>query len=187
MIDKPHARMVNMFSGPGTGKSTACAALFSELKYRGHNVEMALEYAKGNAWEKRGEKFWKTQEYIFGHQAWAVRKLVGDVEYIITDCPALMGLVYIPDDFYLPSLLQTIRESHHLYDSLNVFLRRSKAYNPMGRLQDEAGAKDLDQKILDLLIKEKVPFVEVISNRQAPITIMNHMRDRGWDITEHDA
>ena len=33
---------VNLFGGPGTGKSTLCAAVFSELKRRGIDCEMVM-------------------------------------------------------------------------------------------------------------------------------------------------
>ena len=38
--------VVNLFAGPGSGKSTTCAGLFSKLKLAGIYCEMVLEYAK---------------------------------------------------------------------------------------------------------------------------------------------
>ena len=43
--------VVNLFAGPGSGKSTTCAGVFSKLKLIGINCEMALEYAKDKVWE----------------------------------------------------------------------------------------------------------------------------------------
>lgn len=39
-------KVINLFAGPGSGKSTTCAGVFSKLKLAGVNCEMALEYAK---------------------------------------------------------------------------------------------------------------------------------------------
>ena len=38
--------VVNLFGGPGTGKSTTMAHVFAELKWRGYDCEMSNEYAK---------------------------------------------------------------------------------------------------------------------------------------------
>lgn len=38
--------VINLFAGPGSGKSTTCAGVFNKLKLAGINCEMALEYAK---------------------------------------------------------------------------------------------------------------------------------------------
>jgi protein-disulfide isomerase len=53
---------VNLFGGPGTGKSTLCAGIFSQLKIKGIDCEMALEYVKDLVWEESFEKI-KT-EYV---------------------------------------------------------------------------------------------------------------------------
>ena len=45
--------VVNLFAGPGSGKSTTCAGVFAKLKLAGVNCEMALEYAKDKVWEER--------------------------------------------------------------------------------------------------------------------------------------
>lgn len=43
--------VINLFGGPGAGKSTFCASVFADLKWRDINCEMALEYAKDRVWE----------------------------------------------------------------------------------------------------------------------------------------
>ena len=59
--------IVNLFAGPGTGKSTVCAQLFSELKWDGISCEMALEFAKDKVWEESYSVL-ENQTYIFGKQ-----------------------------------------------------------------------------------------------------------------------
>jgi adenylate kinase family enzyme len=39
-------KYINIFGGPGAGKSTTAAALFAEMKRRGMNVELATEVAE---------------------------------------------------------------------------------------------------------------------------------------------
>ena len=59
--------VVNLFAGPGSGKSTTCAGVFSKLKLAGVNCEMALEYAKDKVWENSLDVL-DDQIYVFGKQ-----------------------------------------------------------------------------------------------------------------------
>lgn len=56
--------VINLFAGPGAGKSTTAARLFSTLKLRGKNAELVQEFAKGAAWEKRSQKLFACQPSI---------------------------------------------------------------------------------------------------------------------------
>jgi hypothetical protein len=185
-------KVINLFAGPGTGKSTTCAALFAELKYRGVNTEMVLEYAKSAAWEGRlsaskiengvytpPSKIAKAQEYIFGKQSFGLSRVADEVAFTITDAPLLLGLVYMPTEFGMPSLRQTIREAHRQYDNLNVFLVRNKPYNPKGRVQDEEGAKELDTKIREMLLMND-SFHILQFDRENVTQIIDLMYLKGW-------
>lgn len=44
--------VINLFGGPGSGKSTGAAYIFSQLKMKGINCELITEYAKDKTWEK---------------------------------------------------------------------------------------------------------------------------------------
>lgn len=45
--------IINLYGGPGAGKSTSAAFLYYLLKANGFNVELVREYVKDWAWEKR--------------------------------------------------------------------------------------------------------------------------------------
>ena len=38
-------KVINLYGGPGTGKSTTAAALFALIKREGYNVELVTEFA----------------------------------------------------------------------------------------------------------------------------------------------
>lgn len=59
--------VVNLFGGPGSGKSTCAAGVFTLLKLSGVNAELVTEYAKDLTWEKRHVTL-ANQHYIFGKQ-----------------------------------------------------------------------------------------------------------------------
>lgn len=173
-------RVVNLFAGPGTGKSITCAALFAELKYRGHNTEMILEYAKDAAWEKRGEKLFRAQEYIFGKQHFRLSRVVDQVEFVITDSPILMGIAYMSPDFPMPSLRKVVAEAHFNYDSINILLKRTGKYQEEGRNQTAEEALEKDQQIEQLLIDNCVEYFTLDFSRDNPRQIIDIMQLKGW-------
>lgn len=171
-------KVINLYAGPGTGKSTCCAALFAELKYRGHNTEMVLEYAKDAAWEKRPRIF-EAQDYIFGKQHFRLQRVAEQVEFAITDAPILLGAVYSKPS-YLPSLPIVLKEAYDRYDNLDVFLIRKKAYQPKGRNQTEDEAKQIDVQLKQALTDLGIKLAVIDSDRDAPGKIIKLMEERGW-------
>jgi hypothetical protein len=171
-------KVINLYGGPGTGKSTTAAAVFAELKFRGVNCEYVQEYAKDKAWEFGTNhlgvpKVFQAQEYIFGKQHFRLRRCAQDVDVIVTDCPLFLGLIYMPNDFPIPSLRTAIREAYNMYDNLNIFLIRNKIYNPKGRFQTEDEAKDLDIDIRNMLNSQAVPYYVLPAGRDAIDRIVN--------------
>ena len=55
---------ISLFGGPGSGKSTTAARLFSELKERHYSVEHVSEYVKSWTYMNRKPKGFD-QVYIF--------------------------------------------------------------------------------------------------------------------------
>lgn len=183
-------RVVNLYGGPGTGKSTTAAAVFAELKMRGVNCEYVQEYAKDKAWEFGNNclnvpKVIQAQEYIFGKQHFRMRRCAKDVDVIITDSPLLLSLIYIPADFEMPSLKLVVREAHDIYDNLDVFLVRAKEYNPKGRFHSEDQAKALDGAIQNMLNEQALPFVTITSGRTAADEIINQMISKWGDAIKN--
>jgi hypothetical protein len=133
--------VVNLFAGPGTGKSTTMAHVFAELKWRGIDCEMAPEYAKDKVWEE-SIKTLDSQFYISGKQYHRLRRLKGKVDIIVTDSPLLLGMYYGRNE--PKEYIQLIAAKHIEFNNLNIFLERKKKFNPNGRLQNENQAKDID-------------------------------------------
>lgn len=152
--------LVNLFGGPGVGKSTGAAYVFSMLKMEGINAELIGEFAKDKVWEENWVAL-KNQAYIFGKQFYKIDRCANQVDVVVTDSPILLSLIYNDRPALGAAFDQSVSEVFHSYDNLNYLLNRVKPYNPKGRYQDEAGAKDLHSKIVDLLHNHKVNYNEV--------------------------
>lgn len=147
--------VVNLFAGPGAGKSTTAAGVFFELKTRGVNCEIAAEFAKDLTWEERHRTF-TDQIYIFGKQYHRIQRLMGQVSVIITDSPLLLTPVY--DSEKRPTLEKLAVEEHNKMWTYNAFLKRKKPFNPKGRIHGEEHAKEVDYAVADMLLKHDILF-----------------------------
>jgi hypothetical protein len=161
------------------------AALFAEMKYRGINCEMIPEYAKDLTWEGRAGKVFAAQDYIFAKQHFRLFRVADEVEFIVTDSPLLLSLVY-GRGVQLPAFHQLVKETYEQYDNLNIFLKRSsqKPYNPKGRNQDEEEAKKLDEQIFGMLLDESINTHIMEFGRDNPSKILNIMLQKKWITTE---
>lgn len=147
---KQNLKVVNIFGGPGTGKSTTAAYLFHELKCHGSNAELVTEYAKDMVWEGRHNVL-SDQLYMMAKQNRKLNRLVEHgLDVAITDSPLILGALYQPDDYYasFESLLVEVFKS---YDNFNIYLQRSTVYNSLGRNQTEDEARAIDEANLKLL------------------------------------
>lgn len=145
---KKETLVVCLYSGPGAGKSTTAAGIFFDLKNLHINCEIASEYAKDLVWEKRTYTF-QNQIYLFGKQHHRIFRLLGQVDVVITDCPLLLTPVY--DGEKRPTFEKLVVEEHNKMWTYNVFLKRKKLYNPIGRNHDEQQAKEIDTQVLNVL------------------------------------
>lgn len=161
-------KVVNLFGGPGTGKSTTAWDLSAALKRRNVNVEYVPEYAKGMVWEERPGVF-KNQIYMFAKQHHAITRVLGKVNVVVTDCPILLSLYYGKD--MSPAFKELVLEEHRKMDTLDVFLKRVKPYNPAGRFQTESQAKKIDVHVRDILDQLEMPYEVVLGDGVAAQTI----------------
>lgn len=164
--------IVNLFAGPGAGKSTAAAGIFFELKTAGVNCELVREYAKDKTWE-RNQMVFTAQEYIFGKQNYRQKVLEGQVDVIVTDSPILLSALYNRDEILGEDFNKLCCKVFHEQHNMNYFIKRVKPYNPAGRHQDEAGAKVVDEEAKTMLDKYGIQYKEVTGDREGMYEIVN--------------
>ena len=149
--------VISLFSGPGVGKSTTCAAIFVELKKKNINCDMALEYAKILTHEEAFNKL-NNQIYIFGKQHHSTYRLLNKVDVVITDSPLLLSIIY--DKENNQKLRDLVLYEFSQLNTINFFLKRKFDFDPKGRTQSEKESIKLDNKILDLLNDNDIEFFE---------------------------
>jgi hypothetical protein len=153
--------VVNLFAGPGAGKSTGAAYIFSKLKMKGFDCEYVSEFAKDKVWEKNDEVF-KSQFYITGKQIFKIKRCYGKVDIIVTDSPIAIGAQYLKEDEQ--KLGPAILEEFNKYNNLNFFINRVKGYNPNGRHQTLEEAVAIDGSVREWLVDNEIPFESMDGN-----------------------
>lgn len=163
-----NALVVNLFGGPGCGKSTTMARLFADLKTRGLNVEMVSEFAKDLVYEQRQETM-KDELYIFAKQHHRMFRVNDKVDIIITDRPLLLtniyASLYLPDDMFRKDLINLVRTTFNNFENYNIMLNRNGIeYKNEGRLQDLEQSKEIDELTLKELILSRQSYSMIQTN-----------------------
>ena len=155
-------KIINIFGGPGAGKSTTAAGLFFEMKKRQLEVELVTEYAKDMTWEKRHNVL-SDQLYILAKQNRRLVRLQGQVEWVITDSPLVLGMVYRHEGYH--SLFDDFAlEVFNSYDNYNFLIGRDFEYQPAGRNQTAEEAIEVDSAIKNLLDQKGINYHRVTND-----------------------
>jgi len=159
--------ILELYGGPGTGKSTTAAGLFYKLKSLGIDCELVREYAKDLVWEERKLEF-DNQFIIFGKQLKKIVSCYGKVDILITDSPLLLGGYYFKvnkNSGYSQEVIKALmKETAAQFNSEHIFLQRAKKYNPNGRLQTESEAKNIDHEIKGYLDDLGISYSIVVAD-----------------------
>lgn len=71
---------VNLYGGPGSGKSTTAAGVVSQLKLLSINAELVTEYAKDLTWEKSQHILVNNPHCVVVEQYWRLKRLQDKVD-----------------------------------------------------------------------------------------------------------
>lgn len=156
---KKETIVINLISGPSSGKTTTAAEIFAELKKRKTNIEFVQEYAKHLVWTEKFEIL--NNQYQVSYEQFTIFKsLQGKVDFIITDGCLLHGLIY---NITNPDNTSNIEKTHKNilkwyseFTNINIFLKRDDniPYEVEGRLENRNEARKIDD-LLKLELEEQ--------------------------------
>lgn len=150
-------KSINLFGGPGVGKSVTRARLFSEMKMQGFKVEEVHEYAKDMVYEDR-YNILNDQLYLLAKQNRKMKRLEDKVDYCITDSPLLLNYVYLGDVPYAVTFTKLLLDIYRQYDNINIYLERDHAYQEYGRYHNEQESIEKGEEILIMLESFNIPY-----------------------------
>ena len=162
-------KVVNLFAGPGVGKSTTSAILYGMLSMAGYRAEYVPEFAKFLTWQK-AETVLRDQLYLFAKQDHRLEVLrEAPLDFVIMDGPLPNAVLYQAGG-YFPSFEPLVMEVFASYDNVNFFLERNPGitYQPAGRNESESNAQRLCAATLALLHRHSVPFSRVAVDDRLP-------------------
>ena len=154
-------KIINLYGAPGSGKSTIASGLFYHMKMAGLNVEIAPEYVKPKLFEENTYVF-KDQLYCFAKQHKKLRELNGKVDFIITDSPLLMSLIYNSTE--VPLFNELVLQYYNQYDNMNFLLKRNHVYHTEGRMQTEQESDEVGEDLENYLKQYNIDYKTLPSN-----------------------
>ena len=204
MEEKGSLYIVNLYGGPGSGKSTTAAGVFHLMKKlkkespetSKFNVELVTEFAKDKVYDLHSECL-NNQFYTSAnqhHRMWRVINYYVKNNFnkqdciIITDSPVLTGLFYDtnPDEKarkYLANLLYTLGNFNEFKDYfksieiINYIIKRNVEYFNEGRLQSSDESDEITSKIQVLFKNNKIPFDE-ITTTEGTDKVFNSLKEK---------
>tara|TARA_B100000683_G_scaffold127101_1_gene124709 strand:- start:3469 stop:4002 length:534 start_codon:yes stop_codon:yes gene_type:complete len=159
------SKLVNLFGGPGIGKSSIAAGIFYKLKKKHISCNNPYEFPKILAWDKNIPAI-KDQLYVCANQHRGIAQSYGKVDFIIIDSPILFSTIYhryytkgYPAEFYGDSFHQMVIDLHRKYDNLNILLERAEGqHNEEERFQDMKQSLEIDALCKNVLEKINEPY-----------------------------
>jgi len=179
-------KVINLFGGPGSGKSTTAAGLFYFMKMRHQSVDLVTEYAKELVWEGRLQEMLDKQEDIFVEQQKRIRRLRNNVDYAIVDSPILFSYIYpkmneqqrgVSPWPALDAFLDFVVAVNDTYDNINIFLERPTHFETNGRDHNLEESQAIDEAIKNSLRELGQEFITVPTNEHTMTLLLDLFKD----------
>ena len=166
-------KVINIFGGPGIGKSGVAAGVYAKLKENHQRAELVTEVAKDYVWEERFNVLTSDQLIIFAKQHRRIDRLRDQVDFVVTDCPILLCIPYIPKDSYKgiePLMVETAAS----FDNINIMLERSTGtHTDFGWYHILEEYKINDKELRDILDKYYPNYSIIPVDKNTVETIYN--------------
>ena len=184
-------KIINLFGGPGSGKTTFAYYLAYRFKQAGFRAELVGEAAREIIYDRNppatggtAAQLIDNQLMITGLQAERIKRLERHgIEIAISDSPLRMGLMYVDDPGMRTALNLAIRRFEEGYPhQLNVRVHRTPGkYDKESRAQTEHEATVLDDKIWEMMQKNPNDYATIWGHEEALFQYLLQEAKHGWN------
>lgn len=154
--------VISAMGGAGVGKTTACFHIACALKKKDYVVEYVPEYSKELVWDENWELLdgsYEHQKEILKEQKRRLDRLVGKVDFIVTDAPLLNNSIYLKDCPEKEDHKKYLLELFNEYDNFIFVVERDMSkYEQEGRIQTFEESVAIDGDIEKMLKDNKLYF-----------------------------
>ena len=164
--------IVNIYGGPGAGKSTTALQLVAELKKLGYHADYVSEVAKELVYAKDFEHLdgtLKNQSKILSEQKRRLDIMLDNVDVAVTDSPLLLNTVYLKEN--APEYIESVFSQYENYNNYNVVVERdlSVEFEQEGRIHNLEESIKKDGEINTLLDSHNIDYQRFDRNNIAGI------------------
>ena len=177
--------IVNCFSGPGAGKSTLAARLYSALKLQHYDVEYVNEFAKELVYENNTMAL-ANQVFVFGTQLHRMTTAAQSNGIVICDSPILLSAVY--NSHTSKHLIELVVDMHERFHNFNIFIKRTEQPHSMvGRVHSLTQSISIDNQIIELLKSRGISYIEYDPSTETLDTLLYHIKaqygkETNWNV-----
>jgi len=162
--------VINLYGGPGAGKSTLAAGLFAKLKEDNIDCELVTEFVKENIWEN-SKDILKDRFYTSAVQYHRLFRLNGKVDVIITESPFMQSIVY-NDVIKYEEYDKLIYKLYLEFDNLDFYIERGiNKYSSVGRIHTKEESLKKDNEIKSMIKKYNLDVIKLDRNIKSIIEI----------------
>jgi len=162
------SKLINLFGGPGIGKSGIAAGITYKLKKNHISVNNPYEFPKRLAWDNNIPAI-SDQLYVFANQHRGIAESYGKVDYIVIDSPILFSTIYhryytegYPAELYGEEFHNFVISLHKKYDNINILLERGETtHNNNERFQNYEQSLEIDKLCKQILDENGFPYHKV--------------------------
>ena len=180
------SKLINLFGGPGIGKSGIAAGITYKMKKKHINVNQPYEFPKRLAWDNNIPAI-SDQLYVFANQHRGIAECYGKVDYIVIDSPILFSTIYhryytkgYPAEMYGKVFHDMVIDLHRRYSSINILLERTDgSHNEKERYQNLEESIGIDTLCKNVLEEVGSKYHTVKVNEDSVKNIMKIVKKHG--------
>lgn len=168
--------VVNLFGGPGIGKSRIALELAGKLKSQGFDVEYVDEWIKEAAWLGYHDLF-NQPDVIAANQRRKLETVKNHCTIVVTDSPLILTIPYAQHymtDWPQEAFEQLVLHLFKQYDNYNIWVNRNPAiYRQTGRRETIEQAAEIDG-VIEKYVTGHINFDLVCDNDNDVIKYIEH-------------